>query len=293
VGQSSNSFLFGSAIRPTLWIAPGGQAAPSRLWYCPIGVTFGRLRMITSLIQTVAGGKHDRSKVVALGRANSPSSVGDFKVNPSDQRAARRISVVDDEENIHQLVKDLGELGHFTVMDSFYTGAQALDRIPENRPDAVIMDIRLPDMSGIECTAKLKTILPELPIIMLTGYPEGRTFFRSLIAGATGFLVKPVAAKEFLGALDDVLKGEFVLGRQVIPFLIQLVQQVREVTRESRLTAREEEILACLFQGMPDKEIASTLGIGTATVHTHMSRLFEKLDVHSRREIVAKYLAFN
>ena len=92
---------------------------------------------------------------------------------------------------------------------------------------------------------------------------------------------------------DDVLKGEFVLGRQVIPFLIQLVQQVREVTRESRLTAREEEILACLFQGMPDKEIASTLGIGTATVHTHMSRLFEKLDVHSRREIVAKYLAFN
>jgi len=157
----------------------------------------------------------------------------------------------------------------------------------------VIMDIRLPDMSGIECATKLKTILPGLPIIILTGYPDGRSFFRSLMEGAKGFLVKPVSAQDFLNAIDDVLKGEFALDKQVIPFLIQLVHQVRQLTQESRLTMREEEILACLFQGMPDKEIASTLGIGTATVHTHMHRLFEKLGVHSRRDIVAKYLELN
>jgi len=204
-----------------------------------------------------------------------------------------KIAVVDDDEDIHVFVKDLGDLGHFKLVGSSYNAAQALDRLPEMRPDAVIMDLRLPDMSGIECAKRLKTILPELPIIMLTGYPDGRSFFRSLMEGAKGFLVKPVSALELLNAIDDVLKGEFALAKQVIPFLIQLVHQVRQLTQESRLTTREEEILACLFQGMQDKEIASALGIGTATVHTHMHRLFEKLGVHSRRDIVAKYLELN
>ena len=213
---------------------------------------------------------------------------------PSVKTVIPRISVVDDDENLRLFLKDLGDSGHFKLVGSFSTAAQALERLPEVRPDAVIMDIRLPDMSGIDCTTKLKTILPKLPIIMLTGYPDGRNFFRSLMEGATGFLVKPVTTQEFLNAIDDVLKGEFALAKQVVPFLIQIVHQVRQFrqdTEENRLTKREEEILACLFEGMQDKEIASTLGIGTATVHTHMHRLFEKLGVHSRRDIIAKYLA--
>src|SRR5207247_3000970 len=217
----------------------------------------------------------------ALASANSPI--------PTVSKTPK-ISVVDDDENIHIFVKDLGDLGHFKVVGSFYSGAQALERLPEDRPDAVIMDIRLPDMSGIDCTAKLKTILPELPIIILTGYPDGPAFFRSLMAGAKGFQVKPVSTQEFLDAIDDVLKGEFALAKQVVPFLIQLVHHVSQVTQERRLTPREEELLACLFQGMQDKEIASTLGIATATLRPHMNRLFEKLGVHSRREIIRKYL---
>jgi len=198
-----------------------------------------------------------------------------------------------DDEDLHQFIKDLGDLGNFELIGSYYTGAQALDRLCEDRPDAVIMDIRLPDMTGIDCTTKLKTILPGLPIIMLTGYPDGRTFFRSLMAGAKGFLVKPIAAKDLLISIEDVLKGKFTLAKQVIPFLTQLIHHVRELTVERHLTTREEEILACLFQGLQDKEIASALGIGTATVHTHMHRLFEKLGVHSRRDIVAKFLGLN
>jgi DNA-binding NarL/FixJ family response regulator len=200
--------------------------------------------------------------------------------------------VVDDDEAIHLFLKDLGDTGYFTVAVSCFNAAQALERLPGAQSDVVIMDIRLPDLSGIECAAKLKTILPELPIIVLTGYPDSQNFFRSLMAGAQGFLVKPVTAQEFLDAIKNVLKGEFALAREVIPFLIQLVRQVGQVAREeSRLTSREEETLACLFQGMQDKEIASALGIGTATVHSHMHRLFEKLGVHSRRDLIAKYLA--
>ncbi len=244
-------------------------------------------------IQTVSLGEHESSRRGILRRGDSLSFAEGFEAMPLAKSVIPRISVVDDDEDIHRFVKDLGDLGHFKLVGSFYNAAQALDWLPEDRPDAVIMDIRLPDTSGIECAAKLKTILPELPTVILTGYPEGRSFFQALMAGAKGFLVKPVSAQEFLNAIDDVLKGEFALAKQVVPFLIQLVHQVRQITKQSSLTTREEEVLACLFQGMPDKEIASTLGIGTATVHTHVHRLFEKLGVHSRRDIVAKYLDLN
>ncbi len=209
----------------------------------------------------------------------------------ADKPGRPKVALVDDDEDLHLFLSDLGNLGHFQLARACYSGTEALERLPKDRPDVVIMDIRLPDMSGIDCTTKLKAILPELPIIMLTGFPDGQTFFRSLMGGAKGFLVKPVVPQELLTAIDDVLKGEFALGKQVVPFLIQLVHQVGHVTQEEHFTRREEQILACLFEGMQDKEIASALGIGTATVHTHMHQLFEKLGVHSRREIIAKYLA--
>jgi len=248
---------------------------------------------MATLMQTESLSEDDAADRVVPGQEDSRRVAKGTEASASAKPAVPRLAVVDDDENIHVFVKDLADLGHFKLVGSSYNAAQALDRLPETRPDAVIMDLRLPDMSGIECVTKLKTILPALPIIMLTGYPDGRAFFTSLMEGAKGFLVKPVSAEEFLNAVGEVLKGEFALAKQVIPFLIQLVHQVGQVTQESRLTAREEEILACLFQGMQDKEIASTLGIGTATVHTHMHRLFEKLSVHSRQEIVATYLKLN
>jgi len=184
-------------------------------------------------------------------------------------------------------------LGHFKLTGTFHDAAQALDCLSRDQPDVVIMDIRLPDTSGIECTTKLRTILPGLPIIVLTGYADSQTLLRSLLEVANGFLVKPITTQEFLDAIADVLDGRFALARQAVPLLMPLVHHVRAITRDNRLTMREEEILACLFQGMQDKEIAATLGIGTATVHTHIHRLFDKLGVHSRRDIVAKYLNFN
>ena len=270
------------------------RASRSNLWHRLIRVSFMTLaNIMTTLIQTESSGEGAEANRVVQGQEDSLRPAKGTEALASAKSAVPKIAVVDDDENIHVFVNDLADLGHFKLVGSSYNAAQALDRLPEMRPDAVIMDLRLPDMSGIECAAKLKTILPGLPIIILTGYPDGRSFFRSLMEGAKGFLVKPVTAQEFLNAIDEVLKGEFALAKQVIPFLIQLVHQVRQVTQESRLTMREEEILACLFQGMQDKEIASALGIGTATVHTHMHRLFEKLGVHSRRDIVAKYLELN
>jgi len=247
---------------------------------------------MTDLIPTVPGGEHDASGGV-IPRRGGPGHLAKGTETQAAGESLPTISVVDDDENIHLFLKDLGDVGHFQLVSSFFNAAQALDRLPQDHPQAVVMDVRLPDISGIDCATKLKAIVPEIPILMLTGYPDGQVFFRSLMAGARGFLVKPVSADDFLNAIDDILSGRFALAKQVEPFLTQLVKHAGQVTREGRLTAREEEILACVFQGMQDKEIASALGIGTATVHTHMHRLFEKLGVHSRREIVAKYLEFH
>ncbi len=203
------------------------------------------------------------------------------------------ISLIDDDEALHDFLRDLGEATHFKLIGSFYNAAQALERLPQHPPDAVIIDLRLPDLSGLDCASKLKTILPKLPVIILTGYPDSRNFFQSLMEGAEGYLVKPVLPREFLDAIDEVLKGQFALAKQAKPFLLQLVHQVGRVLRGRALTRREEEILACLFEGLQDKEIASALGIGTATVHTHMHKLFEKLGVHSRRDVISRYLALS
>lgn len=221
-----------------------------------------------------------------IGSALETASMATHGVVPSPPR----ISVVDDDEEMHLLLKDLASQGHFKIAGAFYTATQALDGLPRDRPDAVLMDVRLPDSSGIDCAHKLKTILPELPILILTGFPDRQSFFRSLMGGARGFLVKPVSTQELLNGMRDVIRGEFSLARQVTPLLVQLVEQVSTIVHRSGLTRREEEILICLFHGMSDKEISASLGIGTATVHTHMHRLFEKLGVRSRREIVAKYL---
>src|SRR6266540_6003160 len=237
--------------------------------------------MLTTSIQTVSLGEDDRANRVGQRPGDTRRFAKGIEAMAAAKSAVPKLAVVDDEEDIHVFVKDLGDLGHFKLVGSSYNAAQALDRLPEMRPDAVIMDVRLPDMSGIECATKLKTLLPELPVIILTGYPDGPTFFRSLVAGAKGFLFKPIIAEELLKAIGDVLKGEFALTKQVVPFLIQLVNRVRHLAQGSRLTPREEEILACIFHGMQDKEIASKLGIGTATVHSHMHQLFEKLGVHS------------
>ncbi len=208
----------------------------------------------------------------------------------SAKTAVPRLCVVDDDPDLQLFSRDIADIGHFCLVGSFCSAEQALEGLPRKRPDVVLMDVRLPEMSGVECTEKLSTLLPELAIIILTGYPDRSTFFRSLLSGARGFLVKPLSAKEVISAINTVLNGDVALAEEAITYLFEVFHRFRHLRRETGLTQREEEILACIFEGLQDKEIASKLGIGSATVHTHMHRLFEKLGAHSRREIILKYL---
>src|SRR5262245_26356825 len=151
-----------------------------------------------TLIEAVAAGHDDAVRQPVPGQAESrrPASAPE---DPEDaERPVPRIALVDDDEDLLRYLTELGAAGHFSVAGTFRSGAEALDQLPKHQPDAVIMDIRLPDISGIDCARKLRTILPNLPIVILTGYPDSQSLMRSLLEGVRGFLVKPVTAQEFL-----------------------------------------------------------------------------------------------
>jgi DNA-binding NarL/FixJ family response regulator len=210
------------------------------------------------------------------------------------QRAANaklpRISVVDDEPDQLAFFKDIADLGHFELVGLYPNASDALEHVPRRPPDLVVMDMWLPDMSGIECTKRLTTILPQLAVIVLTGHPDNEIFFRAIMNGARGFLVKPCGIEETVSAIRDVLRGGIVLGKEALPYLARIVRQFRFLDPGSSLTEREEQILACIFEGKFDKQIAETLGIGLATVRTHTNQIFKKMDVHSKAELIAKFL---
>jgi DNA-binding NarL/FixJ family response regulator len=205
-------------------------------------------------------------------------------------RRQSRLSIVDDDASLHQLIMDLGGLGHFEVSHACLDAARALKCLPDSPPDMVLMDVRLPGMSGIDCAEKLKIIMPDVPILILTAYPDESDFFRALIVGANGYLVKPFTTDVLLEAIKETLEGGFVLGKAVAPYLVHFFRHCRILAAENALSRREQQMLACIFQGCTDKEIASKLRIGTATVHTHLHRLFHKLQSHSRRDIISKFL---
>ena len=201
-----------------------------------------------------------------------------------------KISVVDDDPDLLTFFKDLAAAGHFVLLGAYGSAREALTRLPQSRPDVVLMDLRLPDMSGIECTRRLTTLFPGLKIILITGHPEQSVLVQALGAGAVGLVVKPCAADEILAAIKEVLNGGVVLGNTALPYLRGIIHRLRHRDPGWNLTAREEQMIACIFEGQSYKEIASILGIAQSTVHTHMDHLFAKLGVHSQEELIAKFL---
>lgn len=168
--------------------------------------------------------------------------------------------------------------------------AHALRVIPKHKPDVVVMDIELPQVSGIECTARLKRLLPEARILILTVYKDHDQIFRALKAGANGYILKRSSSKEILRAIRDVREGGAPMSAEIAAKVVQSFHKSAESASEiDSLTRREEEILGFLAQGYVSKEIADRLGISYETVRGHLGNIYEKLHVRSRTEAVIKY----
>jgi DNA-binding NarL/FixJ family response regulator len=170
-------------------------------------------------------------------------------------------------------------------------GAQALQAIPKHRPDVVIMDINLPDLTGIECTTRLKAQLPRTQFLVLTVYNDSRQIFRALEAGASGYLLKRSTPEAIVQAVCDVHAGGSPMSAEIARQVVQSFQRPVAAANEiAALTPREMEILRLVTEGLATKEIADRSGVSYTTICTHLGHIYGKLHVHSRTAAAAKYL---
>lgn len=168
---------------------------------------------------------------------------------------------------------------------------EALQEIPKSFPDVVLMDIQLPRMSGIACTASMRKALPAVPVMMLTVYEDTDTIFRALQAGACGYLLKRSDPARLLDAIGEVHRGGAPMTAEIARKVITSFHRApAEEHPADKLTARETEILDGLARGYVTKEIADKLGISATTVRFHLRHIYDKLHVHSRVEAVLKHL---
>jgi DNA-binding NarL/FixJ family response regulator len=203
-----------------------------------------------------------------------------------------KVSIVEDKAGIRKSLAVLinGSAG-FECISHFPNAEVAIAEMPQNWPDVVLMDINLPEMSGIDCVKKLKALRPALQVIMLTVYVENEKIFKSLVAGASGYLIKDTPPTEILEAVADVQRGGSPMSSHIARKVVQHVQQFGGISDDTMdLSPREYEILELLAKGQQYKEIADMLGISALTVRTHLRNIYEKLQVHSRTEAVVKFL---
>jgi DNA-binding NarL/FixJ family response regulator len=173
------------------------------------------------------------------------------------------------------------------------TAAEALEVIPRHQPDIVLMDIQLPDGSGIDCTARLKQQLPELQIIMVTVYGDPEIIFKALRAGACGYLLKRSSPEELVAAVREVRLGGAPMSREIARKVMAYFQESSKTSELAGdlegLSPRERETLELLAQGFLSKEIADRLGVKHGTVRWHLQHIYNKLHVRSRTEAVLKF----
>lgn len=205
------------------------------------------------------------------------------------------VGIVEDNAGTREgLVKLFSQAVGFACQRSYATGEAAVLGIPHDPPQVALIDINLPGISGIECVRRLKEHCPAMHVLMLTTYEESDLIFESLRAGANGYLLKKMPAKELVEAVQQVHAGGAPMSMQIARKVVAHFHRLKEAPGDmSQLTKRENEILGCLAKGFLYKEIAEQLGISMSTVRTHIHSVYEKLHVQSRTEAVVKFLDRN
>jgi DNA-binding NarL/FixJ family response regulator len=221
------------------------------------------------------------------------------------------VAVVEDDARILRTVQDvLKSAGDCRCVAAFSNGLSAAERLPGLSPDVVLMDINLPDISGVECVVRVAPLLPNTEIIMLTVFQDPETIFQALTAGAHGYLIKPVMPARLLQAIREIRDGGVPMSPSIARNVIQYFRRVgfvptsgetlskdapsppepavEDTDNLTTLGARELQVIEALVDGYSYKEIAVKLNISIWTVATYVRRIYKKLHVSSRREIIAK-----
>jgi DNA-binding NarL/FixJ family response regulator len=203
------------------------------------------------------------------------------------------VSIVEDNRGTRDtLFELLNRTTGLQCLACYSSAEEALAAIPAQTPNVALVDINLPGMSGIELVTKLKLAVPGLEMLILTSYEESQLIFRALRAGASGYLLKKMIPTELIAAIELVHAGgapmSVQIARQVVDYFHHRVPQT--VSDLTKLSKREQEVLALLAKGYLYKEISDQLGISVSTVKSHLKQIYEKLHVQTRTEATAKFL---
>jgi DNA-binding NarL/FixJ family response regulator len=202
------------------------------------------------------------------------------------------VAVVEDNSTVRRnLERLINRAAGFKCVCACADGVEALRMLPVHEPKVVLMDIQMPKMSGVDCVARLKVVLPSAQIIMLTVYEDTDTIFKALRAGASGYLLKRSAHEGILHAIHEIMEGgapmSIAIARKVVAAFHEPVAPERA---HVMLSTREREILDLLSEGLSNKEIGAKLNVSQFTVRNHLAKVFDKLHVRSRTEAVMAYL---
>jgi two-component system response regulator DevR len=199
--------------------------------------------------------------------------------------------IVDDHEVVRQgLVALLGRRSEFHVVAEAGTVAEAVAAAHRFRPNLVVMDVRLPDGSGIEACREIRAEMPETRVVMLTSYPDEDAVLSAIIAGASGYLLKQVRARDLVAALESVGRGESLLDPAVTGRVLDRVRRIATSDQPdelAQLTAQEQKILLLVAEGKTNKEIASEVFLSDKTVKNYVSSILAKLNLERRAQAAA------
>ncbi|MEO1227413.1 MAG: response regulator transcription factor [Myxococcota bacterium] len=209
-----------------------------------------------------------------------------------------RVLVVEDQPKILKgQIKLLREFDEIEIVGEALSGESALDKIPEVQPEVLLLDLGLPQMSGIDVTRKVRAEHPEIEVLIFTIFDEEEKVTEAIMAGAAGYLLKGTPVEKIVEAIRDVKAGGAVIQPNLARALLRLIGQ--GTTSGPRftpqpgdaihvLTERELEILQIIAKGLSNNEAAKVLGLSKATIRTHLEHIYEKLDVTNRVEAVTE-----
>lgn len=204
-----------------------------------------------------------------------------------------RVMIVDDHEVVRDGIKALIEASAGLTVTAEAGGVrEAIEQAEWARPDVVVMDIRLPDGSGIEATREIRARLPNTRVLMLTTYANDEALFASILAGAAGYVLKQVKGNDLIGAIRTVGAGDSLLDAAVTKGVLDRLRKGKHMLadeRLARLSAQEERILIAVAAGKTNRQIGDDLGLAEKTIKNYVSSILSKLQVARRAEAAAYF----
>ena len=203
---------------------------------------------------------------------------------------AIKILISDDHPVVREgLFAMLSRERDFKVVGQAKDGVEAVDKAKELSPDVVLMDLRMPELDGVEAMRQIRSVNPEIKFIILTTYSDDEYIFRGIEAGARAYLLKDAPREDLFKAIRAVHRGESLIQPVVASKVLdRLAELSRQTTSDELLSQRELEILQLMAKGAANKEIAAQLSITESTVKTHITNIFQKLDTSDRTEAVTQ-----